>query len=190
MTLLPEHRRGHGAMYGGLNHGRIDVDRLNGPCPWTPAAGPGHGDAVHHLGEQRGITRYDDLLLSIDQIATVTGAEPATVTAFLAAAHRGRLRGPGAAQTARPVPRNIRFSCRCSSSRAEPAQRPDPRANARRAPADRSAPQHLNQLTRDACGLAAFAQRGGQGVGELADGAVDGAGQHDGRHPVGRDGLA
>jgi hypothetical protein len=28
LTLLPEHRRGHGAMYGGLNHGRIDVDRL------------------------------------------------------------------------------------------------------------------------------------------------------------------
>ncbi|MFB6943240.1 transposase [Streptomyces sp. NPDC060286] len=30
LTLLPEHRRGHGAMYGGLNHGRIDVDRLVG----------------------------------------------------------------------------------------------------------------------------------------------------------------
>ncbi|MFD9397017.1 transposase, partial [Streptomyces sp. NPDC060000] len=28
LTLLPEHRRGHGAMYGGLNHGRIDVVRL------------------------------------------------------------------------------------------------------------------------------------------------------------------
>ncbi|MEU7728448.1 NF041680 family putative transposase [Streptomyces sp. NPDC040724] len=28
LTLLPEHRRGHGAMYGGLNHGRIDVDRV------------------------------------------------------------------------------------------------------------------------------------------------------------------
>ncbi|MFF2411486.1 NF041680 family putative transposase [Streptomyces sp. NPDC058092] len=28
LTLLPEHRRGHGAMYGGLNHGRINVDRL------------------------------------------------------------------------------------------------------------------------------------------------------------------
>ncbi|MFD0167036.1 transposase [Streptomyces decoyicus] len=28
LTLLPEHRRGHGAMYGGLNHGRIDVDRM------------------------------------------------------------------------------------------------------------------------------------------------------------------
>jgi len=27
LTLLPEHRRGHGAMYGGLNQGRIDVDR-------------------------------------------------------------------------------------------------------------------------------------------------------------------
>ncbi|BCL33390.1 hypothetical protein GCM10017557_82490 [Streptomyces aurantiacus] len=28
LTLVPEHRRGHGAMYGGLNHGRLDVDRL------------------------------------------------------------------------------------------------------------------------------------------------------------------
>lgn len=28
LTLLPEHRRGHGAMYGGLNHGRLDVGRL------------------------------------------------------------------------------------------------------------------------------------------------------------------
>ncbi|GDY57389.1 hypothetical protein SVIO_080120 [Streptomyces violaceusniger] len=28
LTLVPEHRRGHGAMYGGLNHGRIDVGRL------------------------------------------------------------------------------------------------------------------------------------------------------------------
>ncbi|WP_407083922.1 transposase [Streptomyces nodosus] len=28
LTLLPKHRREHGAMYGGLNHGRIDVGRL------------------------------------------------------------------------------------------------------------------------------------------------------------------
>ncbi|MFI6858145.1 transposase, partial [Streptomyces sp. NPDC050416] len=28
LTLLPEHRRGHGAMYGGLNHGRIDVEQV------------------------------------------------------------------------------------------------------------------------------------------------------------------
>lgn len=28
LTLLPEHRRGHGAMYGGLNHGQLDVGRL------------------------------------------------------------------------------------------------------------------------------------------------------------------
>ncbi|SCG12929.1 hypothetical protein GA0115260_120793 [Streptomyces sp. MnatMP-M27] len=28
LTLLPEHRRGHGAMYGGLTHGRINADRL------------------------------------------------------------------------------------------------------------------------------------------------------------------
>jgi hypothetical protein len=28
LTLLPEHRRGHGALYGGLNRGRIDAERL------------------------------------------------------------------------------------------------------------------------------------------------------------------
>ncbi|MER7577389.1 transposase, partial [Streptomyces sp. NPDC126514] len=28
LTLLPGHRRGHGAMYGGLNRGRIDTGRL------------------------------------------------------------------------------------------------------------------------------------------------------------------
>ncbi|MFC0437717.1 DDE superfamily endonuclease [Kutzneria buriramensis] len=28
VTLLPEHRRGHDALYGGLNHGHIEVDRL------------------------------------------------------------------------------------------------------------------------------------------------------------------
>lgn len=28
LTLLPEHRRGHGAMYDGINQGRIEADRL------------------------------------------------------------------------------------------------------------------------------------------------------------------
>jgi len=28
LALAPEHRRGHGALYGGLNQGRIDVARL------------------------------------------------------------------------------------------------------------------------------------------------------------------
>jgi hypothetical protein len=28
LTLVPEHRRGHGGLYGGLSRGRIDVDRL------------------------------------------------------------------------------------------------------------------------------------------------------------------
>jgi DDE superfamily endonuclease len=28
LSLAPEHRRGHGALYGGLNHGRLDVARL------------------------------------------------------------------------------------------------------------------------------------------------------------------
>ncbi|TDU77740.1 DDE superfamily endonuclease [Streptomyces sp. KS 21] len=28
LTLLAEHRRGHGALYDALNHGRIDIDGL------------------------------------------------------------------------------------------------------------------------------------------------------------------
>lgn len=28
LALAPEHRRGHGALYGALNKGRLDVDRL------------------------------------------------------------------------------------------------------------------------------------------------------------------
>ncbi len=28
LTLVPEHHRGHGALYGALNRGEIDVDRL------------------------------------------------------------------------------------------------------------------------------------------------------------------
>ena len=28
LSLSPEHRRGHGALYAGLNKGRIDVERL------------------------------------------------------------------------------------------------------------------------------------------------------------------
>lgn len=28
MTLTPEHRRGHGGMYGGLNKGRMDIEQL------------------------------------------------------------------------------------------------------------------------------------------------------------------
>jgi hypothetical protein len=28
LALVPEHRRGHGAMYDGLNQGRIEADRL------------------------------------------------------------------------------------------------------------------------------------------------------------------
>ncbi|MGW6753111.1 transposase, partial [Streptomyces sp. NPDC055006] len=28
LSLAPEHRRGHGALYGGLNRGHLDVSRL------------------------------------------------------------------------------------------------------------------------------------------------------------------
>ncbi|XXZ47455.1 hypothetical protein AAGT00_00415 (plasmid) [Streptomyces cavourensis] len=48
---------------------------------------------------------YEQLLLSIDQIATVTGEEPATVTARLAAARRSASKGrsrPEAREPRRP----------------------------------------------------------------------------------------
>jgi hypothetical protein len=28
LSLVPEHRRGHGALYDGINHGRVDIARL------------------------------------------------------------------------------------------------------------------------------------------------------------------
>lgn len=36
LALAPEHRRGHGALYGGLNKGRLDVDRLRQAIARTP----------------------------------------------------------------------------------------------------------------------------------------------------------
>ncbi|MFF3341321.1 transposase [Streptomyces flavidovirens] len=65
LTLLPEHRRGHGAMYDGLNHGRIDADRLRRcwpvcRCPasrtggwswrWTPRRGCGRTHRARRTG--------------------------------------------------------------------------------------------------------------------------------------------
>ncbi|WP_331735689.1 hypothetical protein [Streptomyces sp. NBC_00057] len=41
-----------------------------------------------HTAAEDASLLHDQLLLNIDQIATVTGSEPATVTALLAAAHR------------------------------------------------------------------------------------------------------
>jgi hypothetical protein len=36
LTLSPEYRRGHGALYGGLNHGRINVEQLRQVPPGLP----------------------------------------------------------------------------------------------------------------------------------------------------------
>ena len=30
LSLVPEHRRGHGALYEAVNHGRVDAGRLSG----------------------------------------------------------------------------------------------------------------------------------------------------------------
>src|SRR5215471_14988939 len=36
LSLVPEHRRGHGALYDAVNHGRVDIARLR----WSLAALP------------------------------------------------------------------------------------------------------------------------------------------------------
>ena len=42
LALVPEHRRGHGALYDGLNQGRIEVGRLRrSGCSATPTAAAG-----------------------------------------------------------------------------------------------------------------------------------------------------
>lgn len=43
LTMVPEHRRGRGALYGALNRGRIDVERLRAlltGLPKRPASTP------------------------------------------------------------------------------------------------------------------------------------------------------
>ncbi|MFG2426068.1 hypothetical protein ACGFWD_44825 [Streptomyces sp. NPDC048448] len=40
LALAPEHRRGHGAVYGALNRARLDVERLQTKLASLPLAGP------------------------------------------------------------------------------------------------------------------------------------------------------
>jgi hypothetical protein len=43
LSLEPEHRRGHGALYGAVNRGRVDIARLRWPSITCPAtAAPNH----------------------------------------------------------------------------------------------------------------------------------------------------
>ncbi|MDQ0745907.1 hypothetical protein QF034_000138 [Streptomyces africanus] len=46
LALAPEHRRGHGALYGGLNQGRIDVARLRRALVKLPLPGAADGRLV------------------------------------------------------------------------------------------------------------------------------------------------
>jgi hypothetical protein len=46
LALAPEHRRGHGALYDGINHGRINVDRLRRSLAELPLPRAGDGRIV------------------------------------------------------------------------------------------------------------------------------------------------
>ncbi|AYG85303.1 hypothetical protein DWB77_07520 [Streptomyces hundungensis] len=46
LALAPEHRRGHGALYSGINHGRIDVARLRRALANVPLPRAGDGRLV------------------------------------------------------------------------------------------------------------------------------------------------
>ncbi len=76
-TLLPEHRRGHGAMYGGLNHGRLDTARLR----TMPAGLP--------------LPRFDGgRLVAADDTTAVTAAQLRSVVERLIAAGQWRAGDP------------------------------------------------------------------------------------------------
>ncbi|GGZ22568.1 hypothetical protein GCM10010300_77720 [Streptomyces olivaceoviridis] len=55
---------------------------------------------------------HDDLRLSIDRIATITGTDPARVTALLAAARRPQHPPTGRPQNCTPYPQPPRTACR------------------------------------------------------------------------------
>nr|WP_229853381.1 transposase [Streptomyces violascens] len=50
LALAPEHRRGHGALYGGLNQGRIDVARLRRALTGVPLTRAAEGRLVLAVG--------------------------------------------------------------------------------------------------------------------------------------------
>jgi hypothetical protein len=43
LVLAPEHRRGHGALYDGLNHGRLNIARVRRAWPRCRCRGPPTG---------------------------------------------------------------------------------------------------------------------------------------------------
>ncbi|MFI9056043.1 transposase [Streptomyces anulatus] len=70
LTLLAEHRRGHGALYDALNHGCIDVDRLRRalavlPQPKGRRRTPGPGRRCFGVAAARRPTRPDRLFCHV-----------------------------------------------------------------------------------------------------------------------------
>jgi hypothetical protein len=60
LSLAAEHRRGHGALYGAVNHGRIDVARLRrslAGLPLPQAADGRDGGSAMSTGAGRGRRR-------------------------------------------------------------------------------------------------------------------------------------
>jgi hypothetical protein len=46
LSLAPEHRRGHGALYDAVNHGRVDIARLRRSLAGLPLPRAAHGRLV------------------------------------------------------------------------------------------------------------------------------------------------
>jgi hypothetical protein len=50
LALAPEHRRGHGALYGGLDKGHVDIDRLRRTLAGLPLPKAADGRLVLAVG--------------------------------------------------------------------------------------------------------------------------------------------
>jgi hypothetical protein len=58
LTLVAEHRRGHGAMYDAVNHGQIEPERLcAAPWPRCRCPEPGTGESCSRSMSARGCAR-------------------------------------------------------------------------------------------------------------------------------------
>jgi hypothetical protein len=56
LALAPEHRRGHGGLYAGLNQGRLDVGRLRRTLAGLPLPRAADNRLVLAVGERNGPT--------------------------------------------------------------------------------------------------------------------------------------
>ena len=86
LTLITEHRRGHGAMYDALNQGRVDPQRLRRAVASLPLPRVAEGGSCSRWMSARGCTRTPRPAGTgwhLRRASTAVGTRPRALTAVV-----------------------------------------------------------------------------------------------------------